>query len=194
MSVRFSVCAWYFHTALSSIVSAEHCYIHRIVQNCGLSQPHDLPPSSVDSTVNVPSVPVVLQLSSFAPPWWLSLYVISCHISCHGTCQESYSDWCASITLTQNSSTHLHYKNCILCAFVIPTSCHFTGPLPYHALFCTNVTFLCWFASIVVPQWDMSPMYMSNFHSTCLFLEVLQGSIYCKVAVCLSPSDEVTSI
>ena len=71
-----------------------------LVRNCRSSQPQVLPPSSVDSTVNVPSVPVDLQLSTLAPPWWPSLHIVSCFISCQmETCQESYWEWGTLITL-----------------------------------------------------------------------------------------------
>ena len=49
----------------------------QIVRNCGSSQPQVLPPSSVDRTVNMTSEPVYLQLTTLAPPWWLSLYFAS---------------------------------------------------------------------------------------------------------------------
>ena len=83
------LCAWNFHTALSIYsLFAEHHFVHQIVQNCHSSQPQVLPPSSVDSTVNVPSVPVDLQLSTLAPPWWPSLYFTLRFISCQETIEN----------------------------------------------------------------------------------------------------------
>ena len=52
------------------------------------SQPQVPTPSSVDSTVNVPSVPVDLQLSTLAPPWWPYLYFTSHFIPCQETIEN----------------------------------------------------------------------------------------------------------
>ena len=62
-----------------------------------------------------------------------------------------------SMFLVRSSHCLVIQQKLYICAFVNPTSCHFAGPLLYHALFCTTVTLLCWFASIVMPQCDCLP-------------------------------------